>query len=139
MDYMALFTHRDMSNGKIGGYAHGTKPDMKRVYLLAHDSVYGSNFYTNYTGNDPVWLSEGKLLATGIYGTFNSSLEELRLSQLFNIFSVLMIIIYIFKKVRVQPSVNTHFTYVSNVKYKQISHYIWVKKQGQRFFTWFWR
>ena len=54
MDYMALFTPKDMANGKIGGYTHATKPDMKRVYLLACDSVYGGNFYTNYTGGDPI-------------------------------------------------------------------------------------
>ena len=137
MDYMALFSPRDMVNGKIGGYTHATKPDMKRVYLLASDSVYGANFYTNYTGNDPIWLSEGKLLVTSIYGTFNSSMEELRLTHLFNAGVVLFIIIYIFKRVRVQPK--THFTSVSSVKYKQISHYIWVKKQAQRVFTWFWR
>ena len=137
MDYMALFTPRDMVNGKIGGYAHGAKPDMKRVYLLAYDSVYGSNFYTNYTGEEAVWLSGGRLLATSMYGSFNSCLEELRLAYLFNILCVLMIIIYIFKKARVQPYVP--FTGGSKVKYKQISHYIWVKKQGQRLFTWFWR
>ena len=137
MDYMALFTPREMVDFKIGGYAHATKPDMKRVYLLAYDSVYGENFYTNYTGDDPTWLSEGKLLATSIYGTFNSSIEELRLTHLFNLAVVWIIIIYLFKRARVQPK--PHFTPVSNVKYKQISHYIWVKKQGQRFFTWFWR
>lgn len=54
MDYMALFTPKDMVNGKIGGYAHGTKPDMKRVYLLSEDSVYGSNFYTNYLDDESV-------------------------------------------------------------------------------------
>lgn len=54
MDYMGLFTPRNMVNAKIGGYAHGTKPDMKRVYLLAYDSVYGANFYTNYTGDDAI-------------------------------------------------------------------------------------
>lgn len=64
-------------------------------------------------------------------------MEELRLAYLVNTLVVLTIIIYIFYRVRVQP---THITtLVSNVKYKQISHYIWVKKQGQRFFTWFWR
>ena len=137
MDYMAMFTPRDMINGKLGGHAHGTKPDLKRVYLLASESVYGMNFYTNYMEDSPIWLSDGKLLATAMYGGFNSSLEELRFVHLFNLLVVFIITMYIFKRARVQPSVK--FTPISKVNYRQIAHHTWVKRQGQRFFTWFWR
>lgn len=138
MDYMAFLIPRDVINGKLAGYPHVLKTDMRRVYPLSHESVYGSNFYVNYLAENRIWWSQvHKIFQWKVYGGINCAVEGMRLLYFFNLISVLLLCIYLFIKVSVQHKSGTGIT--PSVNYTHITGYLWIKHHAQRMFVWFWR
>lgn len=69
-----------MRNDKMAGYAHTPKPDLRKVYLIPHTSVYSNYFYPNYLHEHRMYIPNITRTSWYTYqGITNSAIEHMRL------------------------------------------------------------